>query len=138
MTDNNFGILPYEEILWGHNIEKAKCTLEIGDFIDVLIIDIKHKKKKIIFSKKALNHPLDDPKIGLKINDSFLGIIKTIKDYGYFIYLPFGMEGLLHIGELDETISFNEGDVINVFIKNIDIERKRISLSYILDDQKVT
>jgi ribosomal protein S1 len=138
MTDNNFGILPYEEILWGHNIEKAKCILEIGDFIDVLIIDIKHKKKKIIFSKKALNHPLDDPKIGLKINDSFLGIIKTIKDYGYFVYLPFGMEGLLHKGELDETISFNEGDVINVFIKNIDIERKQISLSYLLDDQKVT
>jgi ribosomal protein S1 len=48
------------------------------------------------------------------------------------------MEGLLHIGELDETISFNEGDVINVFIKNIDIDRKRISLSYSLDDQKVT
>jgi predicted RNA-binding protein with RPS1 domain len=130
MEDGTIGLIHRKEIDWLKDTDGALDSLKIGDIIQVQIICIKTTNRRVFFSKKSIKlHPFDDPKIKLDINECYTGVISSVKDYGYFVHLPFGMDGLIHKTNNPNSIAFSKGDIVVVYIINIDRERKRIGLS---------
>lgn len=129
------GFLYLNEITWGR-ITHPKEYLRIGDEVKVKIVEIDLEKERISVSMKQLK---TDP--WLKIEERYpleskvRGKVVGIVDYGVFVELEQGVEGLLHITEMswDRRLKnphkiVNKGDWIELIVLNIDQERKRISL----------
>ncbi|HQO63903.1 MAG TPA: 30S ribosomal protein S1, partial [Syntrophorhabdus sp.] len=129
------GFLYLNEITWGR-ITHPKEYLRVGDEVKVKIIDIDLEKERISVSMKQLK---SDP--WLKIEERYplqskvKGKVVGVVEYGVFVELEQGVEGLLHITEMswDRRLKnphkiVNKGDWIELVVLNIDQERKRISL----------
>jgi len=129
------GFLYLNEITWGR-ITHPKEYLRIGDEVKVKIVEIDLEKERISVSMKQLK---TDP--WLKIEERYpleskvRGKVVGIVDYGVFVELEQGVEGLLHITEMswDRRLKnphkiVNKGDWLELIVLNIDQERKRISL----------
>ncbi len=129
------GFLYLNEVTWGR-ITHPKEYLRIGDEVKVKIIDIDLEKERISVSMKQLK---SDP--WLKIEERYplqskvRGKVVGVVEYGVFVELEQGVEGLLHITEMswDRRLKspnkiVNKGDWIELIVLNIDQERKRISL----------
>lgn len=130
------GLLHSSEIS-NDKIDDATQIFKEGDEVDVKIKEIDKDNRKIALSRKEL---LDDPWQGfmskIKSGDKVPGKVVVLKQYGAFVKLLPGVEGLLHISKLG-TGKFHKhpkevlktGDEINVWVENIDPENKKISLS---------
>jgi len=129
------GFLYLNEITWGR-ITHPKEYLRIGDEVKVKIVDIDLEKERISVSMKQLK---SDPWVKIDerypLQSKVRGKIVGIVDYGVFVELEQGVEGLLHVTEMswDRRAKnphklVNKGDWIELIVLNIDQERKRISL----------
>jgi small subunit ribosomal protein S1 len=129
------GFLYLNEITWGR-ITHPKEYLRIGDEVKVKIIEIDLEKERISVSMKQLK---SDPWLNIEekypLESRVRGKIVGIVDYGVFVELEQGVEGLLHVTEMswDRRLKnphklVNKGDWIELIVLNIDQERKRISL----------
>jgi small subunit ribosomal protein S1 len=129
------GFLYLNEITWGR-ITHPKEYLRIGDEVKVKIVEIDEEKERITVSMKQLK---TDPWLKIEekypIQSKVRGKVVGIVDYGVFVELEQGVEGLLHVTEMswDRRLKnphklVNKGDWLDLLILNIDQERKRISL----------
>ncbi|MCX8022804.1 MAG: 30S ribosomal protein S1 [Syntrophorhabdaceae bacterium] len=129
------GFLHMNEITWGR-ITHPKEYLRVGDEVKVKIIELDPEKEKVGVSIKQLKQ---DP--WLKIEEKYgvdkkvRGKVVSIVDYGAFVELEQGVEGLLHISEMswDKRIKnpakiVKKGDWLDLVVLGIDKEKKRISL----------
>ena len=127
-----YGFLPFKEATWSTSSEDQSVAAKVGDLIEVKIIGIKNDKKKVRFSRRPLiGHPLEDPKVLSTLRGDLVGVVANVVDYGFFIRLPFGFDGLLHIDSVPENYCLTKGDVVKVRMKDLDTERKRLSLSIV-------
>jgi small subunit ribosomal protein S1 len=130
------GLLPVGEISWTQRIRHPREVLKEGDAVRVQIMTVDIDHRRISLSLKALG---TDPWQG--IGDRYApdalvsGRVARIADFGAFIQLEEGVEGLAHISELSDrrvkTVAevVKVGDVVQVRIKSIDTDQRRISLS---------
>ena len=126
------GRLPAKELDWlNPTLEEAQILLNPGEFLDVKLIKLVHEKRKLTFSKKALEKNLTSERIlALDTNKAINGEVVSVLDYGCFIKLhPYGIEALLHRTEIPEGRIFEKGNCIDVFIKEVDTSKNRVSLS---------
>jgi len=128
------GLLHISEITWS-DMKDATKLLKVGDKIKVKIIDYDKEKKKISLSVKRFSpDPWENVKEKYSIGDEVEGKVIKIKDFGAFIEIEEGLNGLLHISEMawayvknpSELVS--EGEVLKLRILEIDPEKKKISL----------
>ena len=128
------GLLHISEITW-RNIKDATKLLKVGDKIKVKIINYNKENKKISLSIKQFSpDPWKDVKEKYSMGDEIEGKVITIKDFGAFVEIEEGLNGLLHISEMawayvknpSELIS--EGEVLKLRILEVDPEKKKISL----------
>ena len=131
------GFVHVSEIAHEHVSDPAD-VLSIGQEIDVQVLKIeedKNGKERIGLSIKALITDPWDEDLPFSVGDIVVGTVKRIEDFGAFVEITKNMEGLLHISEIAlERINhpsdkLAEGDSIEVLVKGIDLERRRISLS---------
>ena len=129
------GLLHISEISWG-KLKHPEEILKIGDIINVKILSLNEEKGKISLGLKQTK-PEPWTLVGEKyqIGDVFEGKVVQIKEYGAFVELEAGLDGLVHISEIAhkrvENV-FDEiklGDKVEVKIIEIEPEKKRISLS---------
>lgn len=129
------GLLHISEISWG-KLKRPEDVLKIGDIINVKILSLNEEKGKISLGLKQ-TQPEPWSLVGDKyqIGDEAEGQIVQIKEYGAFVELEAGLDGLVHISEIAnkrvENV-FDElkiGETVKVKIIEIDPEKKRISLS---------
>ena len=129
------GLLHISEISWG-KLKHPEEVLKIGDIINVKILSLNEEKGKISLGLKQ-TQPEPWTLVGDKyqIGDVIEGKIVQIKEYGAFVELEAGLDGLVHISEIAnkrvENV-FDElkvGQTVQVKIMEIDPEKKRISLS---------
>ena len=129
------GLLHISEISWG-KLKHPEEVLKIGDIINVKILSLNEEKGKISLGLKQ-TQPEPWSLVGDKYNvgDVISGKIVQIKEYGAFVELEAGLDGLVHISEIankrGENV-FDElkvGQDVDVKIMEIEPEKKRISLS---------
>jgi len=129
-------LLPISEITVGH-VDDIESVLKVGQEIEAKILHIDWSKEKMSVSIKALEaDPWDTATTKYKVGSKYEGIISRIAQFGLFITLEPGLDGLVHISKLKNTSGstnlskkYKIGTKMSVQIDEIDVEAKRISLS---------
>lgn len=129
------GLLHVSEMSWGR-VEKPEDVLKIDDKINVYILDIDKEKKKLSLSmKKLIANPWESIEEKYPIGNIVLGKVVRFADFGAFIELEPGVDGLVHISEISYKRINKPGDVLKIGeqvkakIINVNKEDKKISLS---------
>lgn len=130
------GLVHVSEIDWTNkNINPAKA-LHVSQEVEVMILDIDEERRRISLGiKQCLPNPWDDFAQNFQKGDRVSGQIKSITDFGVFVGLDGGIDGLIHLSDLawdrtgEEAVrDFKKGDTLEAVVLSIDPERERISL----------
>ena len=130
------GLVHVSEMDWTNkNVHPAKIA-QLGDEVEVMILEIDEDRRRLSLGMKQCQpNPWDDFAAGHKKGDKVSGQIKSITDFGVFIGLPGGIDGLVHLSDLswnqtgEEAIrNFKKGDEVEAVVLSIDVEKERISL----------
>ena len=130
------GLVHVSEMDWTNkNIHPSK-VVQVGDEVEVMILDIDEERRRISLGiKQCTMNPWEE--FGTKFNkgDKISGKIKSITDFGIFIGLDGGIDGLVHLSDIswndtgEEAVrNYKKGDELETVILSIDPERERISL----------
>ena len=129
------GLLHITDMSWSR-INHPSEAISIGQEIEVKVIKFDKEEKKVSLGIKQL---MDDPWVGIEstfpINTSVMGKVTNLTDYGFFAEIEKGVEGLVHVSEIDWTNKnihpskvVQLGDSLEVMILEVDEEKRRISL----------
>jgi len=130
------GLVHVSEMDWTNkNIHPTK-VVQLGDEVEVMILEIDEERRRISLGMKQCQaNPWDDFGENHKKGDRVKGAIKSITDFGVFIGLPGGIDGLVHLSDLSWSLTgeeairnFKKGDELEAVVLAIDIEKERISL----------
>lgn len=130
------GLVHVSEMDWTNkNIHPSK-VVQLGDEVEVMILEIDEDRRRISLGmKQCMSNPWDDFALNHKKGDKVRGQIKSITDFGVFIGLDGGIDGLVHLSDLSWSESgeeavrrFKKGDEVEAVVLAIDVERERISL----------
>ncbi|TVR80724.1 MAG: 30S ribosomal protein S1 [Chitinophagaceae bacterium] len=130
------GLLYITDISWGR-INHPNEVLELNETINVVVLDFDDEKKRISLGLKQLqDHPWDTLDKELEIGSTVKGKIVNIEDYGAFLEIIPGVEGLVHISEVSWSYQpvnskefFKLGDAHEAKVMTIDREERKMSLS---------
>ena len=129
------GLIHLSQISWNH-VKKADDLLKKGDIIDVKIIELDKEAKKLSLSIKQLTEePWANAKEKYPEGSVVLGKVVRLNDFGAFVELEPGLDGLVHISKISHdrvehpSQILTIGDEIKAIILSVDEEKKRISLS---------
>jgi small subunit ribosomal protein S1 len=134
------GMAHVSELAWTR-VEKPEDILTSGETVKVKVISIEDSEKgigkKIGLSIKQLSgDPWSDSASKFSYGDKIVGKVTKLMPFGAFVEICPGVEGLVHISEFSHTRRINRpedmlsvGDEINVAVKEVDVDKKRISLS---------
>ncbi|WP_199507204.1 MULTISPECIES: 30S ribosomal protein S1 [unclassified Psychrobacter] len=117
------------------NIHPSK-VVQVGDDVDVMILDIDEERRRISLGiKQTLANPWDEFDKKHERGDKITGTIKSITDFGIFIGLDGGIDGLVHLSDIswnesgeDAIRNYNKGDTVEAMVLSVDAEANRISL----------
>ena len=117
------------------NIHPSK-VVQVGDEVDVMILDIDEERRRISLGiKQTLANPWDEFDKKHERGDKITGTIKSITDFGIFIGLDGGIDGLVHLSDIswnetgeDAIRNYNKGDTVEAMVLSVDAEANRISL----------
>ncbi len=130
------GLVHVSEMDWTNkNIHPSK-VVNLGDEVEVLVLDIDEERRRISLGlKQCKTNPWDDFAERFAKGDKVTGKIKSITDFGIFIGLDGGIDGLVHLSDIswngtgEEAVSeYKKGDEISAVVLSVDPERERISL----------
>jgi small subunit ribosomal protein S1 len=130
------GLVHVSEMDWTNKNVHPSKVVSLGDEVEVMILEIDEARRRISLGmKQCQSNPWDDFEINHKKGDKVKGQIKSITDFGVFIGLDGGIDGLVHLSDLswsqpgeDAVRSYKKGDEVEAVVLAIDVERERISL----------
>ena len=130
------GLVHVSEMDWTNkNVNPAKIV-SLGDEVEVMILDIDEERRRISLGMKQCKaNPWDDFASRNDKGSEVTGVIKSITDFGIFVGLDGGIDGLVHLSDLswsdagEEAVrSYKKGDELRAMVLSVDAERERISL----------
>lgn len=129
------GLLHITDISWGR-INHPQEVLALDQKINVVILDFDDDKKRIALGLKQLTpHPWDNLDTNLKIGDKIKGKVVVLADYGAFIEIAPGVEGLIHVSEMSWSQHLRSphdflkvGDEVEAVVLTLDREERKMSL----------
>lgn len=128
------GLLHITDMSWGR-VKHPSNLLNVGDEIDVKILKYDSSKERVSLGLKQVQaNPWESAKDKYTAGTTVTGEIVSVKDYGIFVELDDGIEGLIHVSEMSWTNNkgpikgHNVGDKIEAQVLEVDVENKRISL----------
>jgi small subunit ribosomal protein S1 len=130
------GLVHVSEMDWTNKNVHPSKVVQLGDEVEVMILEIDEQRRRISLGmKQCQSNPWDDFAINHKKGDKVKGQIKSITDFGVFIGLDGGIDGLVHLSDLswsqpgEEVVrNYKKGDEVEAVVLAIDVERERISL----------
>lgn len=136
LEDGVEGLVHVSEMDWTNKNVHPSKLVQIGEKVDVMILDIDEERRRISLGmKQCLSNPWDEFGKRHAKGDKISGTIKSITDFGIFIGLEGGIDGLVHLSDIswhqagEEAVrNFRKGDELDTVILAIDGERERISL----------
>ncbi len=130
------GLVHVSEMDWTNkNIHPSK-VVQVGDEVEVMVLDIDEERRRISLGiKQCHSNPWEDFSGRFNKGDKISGKIKSITDFGIFIGLDGGIDGLVHLSDIswnepgEEAVRrYKKGDDLETVILSVDPERERISL----------
>jgi len=129
------GLLHITDITWGR-VRHPSDVLSIGDKVEVMVLDFDAERERVSLGMKQLKaHPWENIKARYEEGTKVIGTVVSIVDYGAFVELEEGIEGLIHISEMSWTHRVKHpskilsvGDEVETVILSVDEENQRISL----------
>ena len=130
------GLVHVSEMDWTNKNVHPSKVVQLGDEVEVMILEIDEDRRRISLGmKQCAANPWDEFSMNYKKGDRVHGAIKSITDFGVFIGLPGGIDGLVHLSDLswshpgEEAIrNFKKGDEVEAVVLAIDTDKERISL----------
>ena len=126
------GLVHISEMSWG-KIDSPEEMVEEGQTVKVSVIGVE-KEKLALSMKAAAEDPWKD--VDYQSDDKVKGKIVRISDYGVFVELKPGVEGLIHMTKIAPGTSLKEGQEINCYIEDVDVAHKKISLGIVVTTSK--
>lgn len=129
------GLLHITDISWGR-IEHPREVLSLDEKVNVVVLDFDDEKKRIALGMKQLTpHPWESLDTNLEIGSRVKGKIVTVADYGAFLEIIPGVEGLIHVSEMSWSQNLRSpqeflkvGDEVEAEILTLDREERKMSL----------
>lgn len=129
------GLLHITDMSWGR-VKHPSNLLNMGDEIEVKILKFDKEKERVSLGLKQVQpNPWEDAQSKYVAGKQVAGEIVSVKDYGIFIELDDGIEGLIHVSEMSWTNKiknpakhFTVGEKVDAQVLDVDVENKRISL----------
>ena len=129
------GLIHITDLSWGR-VSDPKEVVELDQKINVVILDFDNEKKRIALGLKQLTpHPWDALDADLKVGDHVNGKVVVMADYGAFIEIAPGVEGLIHVSEMSWSQHLRSaqdfmkvGDEVEAVILTLDREERKMSL----------
>jgi len=129
-------LLPLSEMSWSHRIRHPSEVVQPGEMIEAVVLAVEPEKRRISVSRKQLEpDPWSTVEQNYHVDDTVKGKVAKIADFGAFVELAPGLEGLVHISELSRNRVnsvadvVQEGQEVEVRVLKIDPAGQRISLS---------
>ena len=130
------GLIHITDLSWGR-INHPEEIVELDQKVNVVILDFDDQKKRIALGMKQLNeHPWDSLNTELKVGDTIKGKVVVLADYGAFVEIAPGVEGLVHVSEMSwsqhlRTASdfYKVGDEVESVVMTLDREERKMSSS---------
>ncbi|MGH8042896.1 MAG: 30S ribosomal protein S1 [Rudaea sp.] len=130
------GLVHVSEMDWTNkNVNPAKLV-QVGDEVEVMVLDVDEERRRISLGiKQTQANPWESFAAIHKKNDKVSGQIKSITDFGIFVGLDGGIDGLVHLSDIswqstgeDLVRQYKKGDTVEAVVLAVDPERERISL----------
>jgi len=130
------GLVHFSEMDWTNKNVHPSKVVHLGQEVEVMVLDIDEERRRISLGmKQCRSNPWEEFAATHNKNDRVSGTIKSITDFGIFIGLEGGIDGLVHLSDLSWDIAgeeavrnFKKGDEIDTVVLAVDAERERISL----------
>jgi small subunit ribosomal protein S1 len=136
IEDGVEGLVHVSEMDWTNKNVHPSKLVHVGQEVEVMVLDIDEERRRISLGiKQCQPNPWEDFAARHNKNDRVTGVIKSITDFGIFIGLDGGIDGLVHLSDLswnetgeDAVRKYKKGDEIDAIVLGVDAERERISL----------
>lgn len=130
------GLVHVSEMDWTNKNVDPRKVVTLGEEVEVMVLEIDEDRRRISLGmKQCRQNPWEEFATNFKRGDKVRGAIKSITDFGVFVGLPGGIDGLVHLSDLSWTESgeeavrnFKKGDELEAVVLGIDTEKERISL----------
>ena len=129
------GLIHISDLSW-NRVKHPSDVLKQGDKVETIILDLDKEKNRISLGlKQTMDQPWDIFEEDVEVGDIVKGKVVNLLDFGAFVRLESGVDGLLHVSQISNdhvekpSDVFNIGDEIEVKVVDVNIENKRISLS---------
>jgi small subunit ribosomal protein S1 len=129
------GLLHITDMSWGR-VNHPSEMFEVGDEVEVMVLKYDPERQRVSLGlKQCTPDPWTDVSSKYQVSDKVKGRVVSLTDYGAFVELEAGVEGLVHVSEMSWTKKIKHpnkllavGDVIETVVLDIDVENRRISL----------
>lgn len=136
VEDGIEGLVHVSEMDWTNKNVDPRKVVTLGEEVEVMVLDIDEDRRRISLGMKQCRaNPWEEFSLNFKRGDKVRGAIKSITDFGVFVGLDGGIDGLVHLSDLSWTDSgeeavrsYKKGDEVDAIVLGIDTEKERISL----------
>nr|VFK62554.1 MAG: cytidylate kinase/ribosomal protein S1,TIGR00717 [Candidatus Kentron sp. UNK]VFK70538.1 MAG: cytidylate kinase/ribosomal protein S1,TIGR00717 [Candidatus Kentron sp. UNK] len=136
IEDGVEGLVHVSEMDWTNKNVHPTKVVQVGDEVEVMVLDVDEERRRISLGiKQCKSNPWEEFAATHKKGDRVAGKIKSITDFGIFIGLDGGIDGLVHLSDIswsksgDESIrDYRKGEEVETVVLSVDAERERISL----------
>jgi len=130
------GLVHVSEMDWTNKNVHPSKIVQSGDEVEVMVLDIDEERRRISLGMKQCHpNPWEEFSISHNKGDHVTGTIKSLTDFGIFIGLDGGIDGLVHLSDIswnmsgeDAVRTYKKGDQVEAVVLAVDAERERISL----------
>ena len=130
------GLVHVSEMDWTNKNVDQRKVVTLGEEVEVMVLEIDEDRRRISLGMKQCRaNPWEEFSTNFKRGDKVRGAIKSITDFGVFVGLPGGIDGLVHLSDLswaetgEEAVrNFKKGDELEAVVLGIDTDKERISL----------
>lgn len=129
------GLVHISELSWGRT-ESVDKAVKVGDKVKVKILGLKDGKLALSM-RQALKNPWEEAGEKYKSGDNLKGKVVKISDFGMFVEIEPGVEGLVHLTQIPPGVRFSEGQEVNIYVEEIDSKAKKMSLGLVLSTKPV-
>ncbi len=136
IEDGVEGLVHLSELSWAKRVRHPSHIASVGDHVDVVVLSVSEKERRLSLSlKRARPNPWDLLVERYRKGDVVTGKVSSIADFGIFVELEEGVEGLVHVSDVswdreikDLSEIFSVGDEVSAVILNMDRKNERLSL----------